>query len=208
MLEIGPVKGTIARQPEARCRHIRDRMLVTWILCGVVRATQALAGEQAPNTDAPLGGAKNSREAPTGTSMFAAPFVSAKPPADEAFSKTEFRPRKRSIDILNSGRREASIIDAPMPQNTSVWQQMAEFKSQNRVRLLTLWQTQGSSLSLQAGKRGAPSLQWSTPWARHEGAVSHGLFDHLLTVPRMGGGIPHANLSRPTITQTPVRPLD
>jgi hypothetical protein len=176
-------------------------MLLTWVLYGVVRASQALAGEQPSSDDSTLGaGGKNSRDAQTGTSMFSAPFVSAKPLADaEAYSQTEFRPRKRSLDKLESARSEGSIIDTPMLQDTSVWQQLAESKSHDRVRLLTLWQTKGSSLSLQAGKRGAPSLQWSTPWA-HQGA-SHGLFDRLLTArPRTGGSNPRSP-PRPTITQ-------
>jgi hypothetical protein len=56
---------------------------------------------------------------------------------------------------------------------------------------------------LQAGKHGAPSLQWSTPWA-HQGA-SHGLFDRLLTArPRTGTGNSRS-VPRPTITQAPAK---
>jgi hypothetical protein len=203
MLLSGPVNGTISGHSKTRSGHMRDGMLLTWVLYGVVRAGQALAGEQPSNDDSTLGaGGKNFLDTQTGTSMFTAPFVSAKPLADvEAYSQTEFRPRKRSLDKLESARSQGSIIDTPMLQDTSVWQQLAEYKTQNRVRLLTLWQTKGSSLSLQAGKRGAPSLQWSTPWA-HQGAP-HGLFDRLLTArPRTGGGNSRS-LPRPTITQAP-----
>jgi len=64
---------------------------------------------------------------------------------------------------------------------------LSEAKTQDRVRLLTLWQNRASSLSLQAGKRGAPSLQWSTPWM-HRDAASRGLFDRWLAVsPRSFG---------------------
>ena len=205
MLECGPVNGTISGHPKTRNSHIRDRMLLTWVLYGVVRASQALAGDQPSNNDStPGAGGKNSRDAQTGTSMFSAPFVSARPLADaEPYSRTEFRPRKRSLDKLDSARSEGSIIDTPMLQDTSVWQQLAESRSQDRVRLLTLWQTKGRSLSLQAGKHGAPSLQWSTPWAHQ--AASHGLFDRLLTArPRTGGGNPRS-APRPTITQAPAK---
>lgn len=193
------------------CGRIRDSMLLTWVLYGVVRASQALAGEQPSNDDStPGAGGENFRDSQTGTSMFSTPFVSAKSFVDveahsqvEAYSQTEFRPRKRSLDKLESARSERSIIDTPMLKDTSVWQQLAESKTQDRVRLLTLWQTKGSSLSLQAGKRGAPSLQWSTPWA-HQGA-SHGLFDRLLTArPRIGGSNSRSP-PRPTITQTPAK---
>jgi hypothetical protein len=85
-----------------------------------------------------------------------------------------------------------------MLRSTSVWQQLGDYKSQDRVRLLTLWQTRGSSLSLQAGKRGAPSLQWSTPSVRR-GGTSQGLFDRLLAVPaRAAGNTLRSSVSRPT----------
>jgi hypothetical protein len=75
---------------------------------------------------------------------------------------------------------------------------MADYKSQGRVRLLTLWQMRGSSLSLQAGRHGAPSLQWSTPWVHREG-TSRGLFDRLLAMPaRAAGNTLRSSVARPT----------
>jgi hypothetical protein len=140
--------------------------------------------------------------------MFSAPFVSAKPLADDGFSATEFRPRKHSIAGLDSTRSGASIFDAPMLQSTSVWQQMADYKSQGRVRLLTLWQTRGSSLSLQAGKHGTPSLQWSTPWV-HRGGTTRGLFDRLLTVPaRAAGSNLRSSVPRQTGTSAPPKSVE
>jgi hypothetical protein len=95
-----------------------------------------------------------------------------------------------------------------MLRSTSVWQQMADFKSQDRVRLLTLWQTRGSSLSLQAGRRGAPSLQWSTPWVRREGK-SQGLFDRLLAVPaRAAANNLRSSTARPAGVPAQSKPLD
>jgi hypothetical protein len=184
-------------------------MLLTWVLYGVVRATQALAAEQPSNTDSALGaGAKNSRDAQVGTSMFS-PFVSTRPLAGaEAYSPTEFRPRRGGFDKLDFSRTPGPIIDTPMLQGTSVWQQLAEYRSQDRVRLLTLWQTRGSTLSLQAGKRGAPSLQWSTPWVHHEGVASRGLFDRLLLSPRAGTGNPRGSLPRPTVITAPTKSLE
>jgi hypothetical protein len=204
MLVTGPVNATIAGDAEPRCNRIRESMLLTWVLYGVVRATQALAGEQPSNTDSALGaGAKNSRDTQAGTSLFS-PLVSRQPLADaEAYSATEFRPRRGGLDPLDSTRTQGPIIDAPLLQGTSVWEQLAEYRSQNRVRLLTLWQTRGSSLSLQAGKRGAPSLQWSTPWVHHENGASRGLFDRLLPSPRTGTSNARGTLPRPVITAPP-----
>jgi hypothetical protein len=205
MSEIGPVNGTIAAHSQARCRYIRESTLLTLVLYSVVRASEALAGDQPSNRDSALKeGALSHRNAQSSAAaMFSLPFVSAKPLSDaEEFSATEFRPRKRGLLDKDSARGAGSIIDAPMLKGTSVWQQLSDYKSQDRVRLLTLWQMRGSSLSLQAGRRGTPSLQWSTPWVRREGA-SRGLFDRLLAVtPRAGGGgsggNPRSSVTRPT----------
>jgi hypothetical protein len=169
MSEIRPVQGTIALHSDSHCSRIRYSMLLTCALYSLVHATEVLAGDPSPHAAA--------------ASMFPAAFTSMKPLSDvEAFSATEFRPRKHSFVPVDPARGGRSILDAPMLQSSSLWQQMAEYRSQDRLRLLTLWQTRGSSLSLQAGKRGAPSLQWSIPWVQRESA-SRGLFDRLLTAP-------------------------
>jgi hypothetical protein len=178
-LKAAPVKGTIASHADSRRNDGRGGWLLTLVLLGMC-ATQALAGDHASGTDSALkdgaGKFRNSRG--SAASIFVAPFVLSKPLNEaNAFSATDFRPRKRSLDVgPSSGGRP--VIDAPMLQSSSLSQQLGDFRSANRVRLLTLWQTRSSSLSLQAGKRGAPSLQWSTPWVYREGA-SRGLFDRL-----------------------------
>jgi hypothetical protein len=194
MSEIERVNAAIAGSAARCCNFSRENVLLTLVLCSVVRATQALAGDQ-PSID-------------DSASMFPAPFVSAKPLADDSFSATEFRPRKHDVVGLDTARSAASIIDAPMHRSTSVWQQLADYKSQDRVRLLTLWQMRGSSLSLQAGRRGAPSLQWSTPWVHREGA-SQGLFDRLFAVPvRAAGNNLRSSVARPTGVAAQPKPLE
>ena len=194
MSDIGRINVAIAASAARRSNTIRENVLLTLVLCGVVRATQALAGDQPSNVDS--------------ARMFPAPFISAKPLADDGFSATEFRPRKHDAAGFESARSGASIIDAPMLRSTSLWQQLADYKSQDRVRLLTLWQTRGSSLSLQAGRHGAPSLQWSTPWVHREGA-SQGLFDRLLAVPvRAAGNNLRSSVARPTGVAAQPKPLD
>jgi len=221
MSETGPVDATIAGSAQRRCNIIRENALLTLVLCSVVRATQALAGDQPPNTasmakqDSQDPRAAQAAAAPMFSAPFvsekpfaSAPFVSANPLADDAFSATEFRPRKHGIADLDSTRSGASIFDAPMLRSTSVWQQMADYKSQGRVRLLTLWQTRGSSLSLQAGKHGTPSLQWSTPWV-HRGGTTRGLFDRLLAVPaRAAGGNLRSSVPRSTGNPAPSKPVE
>jgi hypothetical protein len=129
--------------------------------------------------------------------LYPAPFAFVAPHAEaQAFSATEFRARRPGLLEATTAAEQPFAIDAPMLRDTSIARGLSEAKSQDRVRLLTLWQTRASSLSLQAGKRGAPSLQWSTPWMHRE-AASRGLFDRWLSVsPRsfgssVRGGVPH-----------------
>jgi hypothetical protein len=127
---------------------------------------------------------------------YPAPFAFVAPPEARAFSATEFRARKPGLLEATAATDQAFVMDAPILRDTSIARGLSEAKTQDRVRLLTLWQTRASSLSLQAGKRGAPSLQWSTPWM-HRDAASRGLFDRWLAVsPRSfgsaaRGGVPH-----------------
>jgi hypothetical protein len=138
---------------------------------------------------------------------FPAPFAFSAPGAEtQVFSPTEFRPRKPGLAAADTGS-EAAVIDAPMPRDTSIAGELSEAKTQDRVRLLTLWQSRASSLSLQAGKHGAPSLQWSTPWM-HRDAASRGLFDRLLAVsPRSLGSTVRSGAPRQAGAM-PAKPLD
>lgn len=140
--------------------------------------------------------------------FFPAPFALSAPRAEmSAFSPTEFRPRKPGLLESAAAGREASVIDAPLLRDTSIAHELSEAKTQDRLRLLTLWQSRASSLSLQAGRRGAPSLQWSTPWM-HRDAASRGLFDRLLPVAphSFGSAVGGAPGSRQT--GAPARSLD
>ena len=128
---------------------------------------------------------------------FPAPFAFSAPRAEmPVFSLTEFRPRRPGLLEAAAVRSEVSVIDAPMLRDTSLAHELSQAKSQDRVRLLTLWQSQVSSVSLQAGKHGSPSLQWSTPLMKR-GSSSRGLFDRLLpasprnSVNTVRGGVTH-----------------
>ena len=138
-----------------------------------------------------------------------APFALSAPRAElQVFSPTEFRARKQGLLQAAAAASEDSVIDAPMLRDASIARELSEAKTQDRVRLLTLWQTRASSLSLQAGKRGAPSLQWSTPWM-HRDAASQGLFDRLLSVaPHSFGGTVRGGGSRQAGAIAPAKTLD
>jgi hypothetical protein len=168
----------------------------------------ASAGDQPQSTDA-WRSSDVQRRARTqiAAPSFPALFVFSAPRAEtRVFSPTEFRPRKPGLEAADAGS-EAGVIDAPMLRDTSIAGELSEARTQDRVRLLTLWQSRASSLSLQTGKHGAPSLQWSTPWM-HRDAASRGLFDRLLAVsPRSFGSTVRSGASRPAAA-TPAKPID
>jgi len=162
---------------------LRESMLMALAIYGVARGTEAVAADAAPVFDLP--------RAQFSVPLLAHPllspsFAAAPAPVEpELFSPSEFRPRKSGFLQFNAGRSEGWLTDMPRFQDNSIARQLAEFKSQDRLRLLTLWQRRASSLSIQSGKRGAPSLQWSTPLV-HRDSSPRGLFDHLLSVSPQG----------------------
>ena len=178
MPEMEPLIGTICTQRQPRCGGLREHTLMAFTFISCVCGGEALAKDPTLSSQGPLKpGAESS-------AFFALPVPINEP---RAFSATEFRPRRQDLSGADPAKRETSIIDAPM-LDTSVARQWREFKSQDRVRLLTLWRSSVSSVSLQAGRHGMPSLQWSTPWM-HRDVASRGLFDRFLTVsPRSSGG--------------------
>lgn len=202
-----PIDSAICARRLSLSDGLRESLAVALVFCSLMPA-DALAGGQPQRAETarkmqPPGSA----QAPLAIS-FAAPFAFAAPRIEpQAFSPTEFRPRKSGL-LAAGPATEASVIDAPMQRDTSIAHEMSQFKTQDRVRLLTLWQSRASSLSLQAGKRGAPSLQWSTPWMQRD-AASRGLFDRLLSNSRRGfGSAGRASLSHQPGAVVPAKSLD
>jgi len=69
-------------------------------------------------------------------------------------------------------------VSGDLPQS-SVWQRMRDFRTEDGIRLLTFWQTAGSTVALHQ-KNGGASLQW-TSHALNRGGASRGLLDHLFS---------------------------
>jgi hypothetical protein len=170
-----------------RCRGssrggMRDALLMLAAALITLRAGQASADEKfvvagdrlTPDFGGSWGGAT-----PLGP-QFVLPATYQVPNAPDArnVSTQDFRPRKPSI--LEGKDDEASLGDQPMLHGTTVWQRLQDYRSHGRVCLLTLWETGGSSVSLQAGKKGEPSLQW-TSHVMDRGGATRGVFDKLLS---------------------------
>jgi hypothetical protein len=140
-----------------------------------------------------------------------APSTSASPPAlgdftapklgdIKVFSDTEFCPRKHArADDNGLGN---VVDDNPMLWNSTVWQRMNDYRSRDRVRLLTLWESSGSSVSLQAGRHGDPSLQW-TSRSMNRGGSTRGVLDQLFSVSIAGAGEKLHGASRSASSQEP-----
>jgi len=223
MPEMEPVAGTFCAQRQPRCGGFREHTLMAFAFIGCVCGSEVLGKDRTLGAEGLKPGEESSalfvlpapRDAPPAFSATVAPadapraFSVTLAPIDEprTFSATEFRPRRPGFSGADPAKRETSIIDAPM-LDTSVARQWREFKSQDRVRLLTLWRNSASSVSLQAGKHGMPSLQWSSPWM-HRDVASRGVFDRFLTVsPRSGAGASRGNVQRLTGAFAASKPAD
>ncbi len=131
------------------------------------------------------------------------------PPAAEshAFSSTDFRPRGHSI--FDTDPRIANANDRLMVDKT-VWQRLQEYRTRDRVRVMTLWESAASNVSIQTNHKGDPSLQW-TSRLMNRGGATRGLLDRwspaqvLRSFSRSGGStagkpanalaLPHSGMS-------------
>ncbi|HEY2676159.1 MAG TPA: hypothetical protein VGI65_04260 [Steroidobacteraceae bacterium] len=167
-----------AMRTDARLGVTREGVLLTLVLVTLVRSGEALAGDAGNEFNPPA------------ASMLADPAFTARELAATApvpvhpFSLTEFRPRPQAA-LESEADRGGLGMDEHLIGSSTVWQHLEQFRSEDRVRLLTLWQTRASTVSLQADKHGGPSLQWSSPWMLR-GRSSNGLLDRLFNVPARG----------------------
>lgn len=164
-------------------RGVCDKVLVGLVLCTLVRAADAVAGEQAPIAGASVAPEMSQQRPPPPIEASALRLPADFEPRDAAetkiFSPTDFTPRKPSV--FDAGPIAVDPDEAPMLRATTVWQRLSQYRVHDRVRLLTLWQSGQSTVSLQAGKRGSPSLQW-TSGLSNRGEIAHGLLDRLFSV--------------------------
>ncbi len=187
MCECRPFKKARPAISAARRAGLCDRFLIGLVAITLIRAGEALAGEQAPEAGSAVkfdpSDSRPSTVLPP--SLFGAPGKYSMPglPETNAFYRDEFRPRGHSVFESDT---HADLADDKLISDTTVWQRLSEFRVHDRVRVLTLWQSGLSSVSLQAGKKGNPSLQW-TSRLMNSGEAAHGLLDRLLPAASFGG---------------------
>jgi hypothetical protein len=208
MSEIRPHDDAPPPDDVAHCNNIRDRIFVGLVLITLVRTSEALAGDQTSINNANLNrDVGNFRQlSPSAPAAIATPgfFTAPTDAGHQIFSATDFRPRKRTV--FDTDPAVNAFRDAPMLEGTTVWQRMSEYKSHDGVRLLTLWESRGSTLSIQAGNRGDPSLQW-TSRTMNRGGSTRGLFDRLFSISISGAGSGLRNASRPPNAPATPKPV-
>jgi hypothetical protein len=104
-------------------------------------------------------------------------------PETKSYSATEFRPRGHSIFDADP---RLSPPGGTLTADKNLLQRFNDYRSHDRVRVLTLWDTGASAISIQTDHKGDPSLQW-TSHLFNRGGATQGLLDHLFPVSVFGG---------------------
>ncbi len=166
-----------------RCRGVCDTFAPLFALLALMRTCQAQTDERFA---IPVDRQKSDfnglyERAPLAPPPFALPpsYQLMGMPETKTFPTEDFRRRRPSV--FEEKDRTDGSDDAPMLRGTTVWQRLRDFRSHGRLRLLTLWEAGGSSVSLQAGKKGEPSLQWASR-GMNRGGTTRGVFDQLFSI--------------------------
>jgi hypothetical protein len=190
----------------ARLNGGRDMLFLVILVYALAKGSEALADPVSSEREfRPV--VAGSRPLPLGVSPgFILPRdMLDRVPAPREFSATEFSPRRRS-SLGSASANAAAIAEPPTLSTTNVWQRLADYRAQDRVRLVTLWESSGSTLSLQAGKGGSPSLQW-TSRAMNRGGATRGLLDRVIAA-SLGAAVGQSrNSSRAAQPASPAKQL-
>jgi len=201
MSECSPHQDALRLATAERSSGICDRFLVGLVVLALVRAGEALAGDLASPAAAAGKPEQSALRQPASftSSLFATPGTYALPslPESKSFSAKDFRPRGPSIAVSDP---RLNVAEDALIDDTTVWQRLAEYRTRDRVRLLTLWQSGASSVSLQAGRRGDPSLQWTSRLTNRGGAM-RSLLDRLFPVTAFGENKEARGVARPITSQ-------
>ncbi len=176
----------------ARCSGAREALAVAVILYGLTQSAEALAGETSINV------VKDMQPIVGGTPL-SMDFVPSKTPSGEPQFSSDFRPRTPSVLETRMPAEPESMNRSQALPSTSAWQRLADYRSQGRVQLLTLWESKRSTVSLQAGKHGGPSLQWSSR-LMNRGGATRGLLDRFVASSLGAAGLGSKAVARSSST--------
>jgi hypothetical protein len=173
-----------------------DRLLLGLAVLALMRAGVACAEDPAAQAQREHDVAPRTSFKPTALPEFTKHYALSDPlltapgnyrlsemPETKSYSATEFRPRGRSI--FDADPRLNPPGDT-LSSNRNLLQRLNDYRSRDRVRVLTLWDTGASAVSIQTDHKGDPSLQWTSHLFNHGGATQ-GLLDRLFPVSVFGG---------------------
>jgi hypothetical protein len=176
-------------------------------------ACDALAGDAAAELAASPRADDLRPPAAGGTKSFVGPLFSPRlympgtyalsdPAETKSYPAKDFRPRGRSVlDNDSHGPAEDNLAF-----DTTIWQRLNEYRNRDKIRLLTLWESGASTVSLQTDHKGGPSLQW-TSRLMNRGGATHGLLDQLLPVSIFGSGASHSPAAH-SISSSPLKAVN
>jgi len=124
---------------------------------------------------------------------------------------SNYSPREYRALGPGSAPRETVAISGdarPALKATSAWGRLEDYKTRGGIRLLTLWKSKFSALSIQTGHGGIPTLQWTSRGGLGGGAgTTQGVLDRLLS-----SGIDRLEVIKhgmhPLVPPIPDRPAD
>ncbi len=208
--------NTVASSRSSRVPCPGGRCLFALLVCLLVRSN--CAGAEEPQRSARAEGAAPLRSmAPAGYALelpqplssfdmarFPELYTKFAITPSSMYSTADFRPRGASL----SAREPAAPAAEPIPllRDTTMWERMADYRTSRGIRLLTLWESAGSTLSLQTGHGGGPSLQW-TSRSLGRGAGTRSLLDHLFST-TIGDMQPMARSGKGAQSTRPTRLFD
>ena len=190
----------------ARCGGAREALIVAMLLSGLAQSGEALAGDQSANVVKDIqpivGGTPLSMAfAPTAATVAAAAGY------DHEYSTTDFRQRKTGTPDSRSSPQIEPAFESPPLHAPSAWQRLAEFRAQGRIQLLTLWESPRSTVSLQAGNHGGPSLQWSSR-VMNRGGATRGLLDRFVASSLNAAGLGSRAAAHSSASATLNKPIN
>jgi hypothetical protein len=173
---------TIPRKVAANRDGTRRRLFLGLAAFTLIKAGEVMAADQVGNTTIALRPDLFAAQPPLSAALLPIPREYTLPPAFEprSFSNTEFRPRGHSVFDSDRSIPGAWGGDNLMSDRT-VWQRLQEYRSHDRVRVLTLWESGASAVSIQTNRKGDPSLQW-TSRLMNRGGATRGLLDRWMPV--------------------------
>jgi len=179
---------------------LANRLLLSAAVLTLLRAGGACAGDLAfaATTEAPHGRASRQTFSTTALPEFTKHYTLSDPlltapreyrlseiPETKSYSTTDFRPRGRSIFDSDS-RLGVPVDNLGSNKSKDLMEQLRQYKSRDHIRVLTLWDTGASAVSIQTDRKGDPSVQW-TSHLFNRGGATNGLLDQLFPVSVFGG---------------------